>query len=351
MTDLIKNIIPNLPLWTIALIAFVFYAIIALILKYFILRFIGHLVNKSKNSIDDNIFDLIENPIVETILIIGLIHATSILNYNPKFENYSIKIFLTLLLLIWTTLIYKICNLTIRYIIKFSTNHSIINNDNQPLIINLIKVLLLIISLVLMLSTWELDLTPLLASAGILSVIIGFAAKDTIANFLGGISVIIDKPYRIGDWIELDQNDRGEVVDIGLRSTRIKTRDDVLISIPNSIISNAKIINESFPYHNYRLRIPISVHFNADLELVEKELTLLAENNDKVLNDPFPRVRFREFGTSTINCELLCWTNHPADRGLIIHLLLKEIYLKFNELGIDFPYQQLDVKIKNKENF
>lgn len=92
-----------------------------------------------------------------------------------------------------------------------------------PLFDNLVKILIVGAALMMFLSLWGIDITPLLATAGIAGLAVAFAAKDTVANFFGGISVFMDRPYKIGDYIILDSGERGEVVAIGIRSTRIKT--------------------------------------------------------------------------------------------------------------------------------
>jgi MscS family membrane protein len=170
-----------------------------------------------------------------------------------------------------------------------------------------------------------------------------------IANFLGGISVFVDKPFTIGDYIVLDKGERGEVVAIGVRSTRIKTRDDVLITIPNSIVANSKIINESAPMPNFRVRIPVSVAYGSDIDLVQATLLAIAGKNENVLTDPIPNVRFREFGESALNFELLCWISEPAMRGLTVHDLNCAVYRTFSETGITIPFPQRDVHIHQKQ--
>jgi MscS family membrane protein len=218
-----------------------------------------------------------------------------------------------------------------------------------PLIENVWKVVIIAACFMLILSLWKVSITPLLASAGIMGAAVAFAAKDTIANFFGGISIFVDRPYKIGDYIVLDQGERGEVVEIGIRSTRIKTRDDILISIPNSIIANTKIINESAPIPNFRVRIRIGVTYGSDVETVEKILTEIAFENGNILKEPEPRARFREFGESSLNFELLCWIKEPAMRGRTVHELNKAIYKKFNEEGIKIPFPQRDIHIYGKE--
>ncbi len=138
---------------------------------------------------------------------------------------------------------------------------------------------------------------------------------------------------------------------IGIRSTRIKTRDDILISIPNSIIANTKIINESAPVPNFRIRIPVSVAYGTDINKVEDILLGIASKNENILITPKPRVRFRTFGESSLNFELLCWAKEPAIRGKTIHEINKEVYNKFNEADITIPFPHRTVYIREEKNW
>ena len=159
----------------------------------------------------------------------------------------------------------------------------------------------------------------------------------------------MDNTYKVGEYIILESGERGEVVEIGIRSTRIKTRDDVIVTIPNSIMANSKIINESAPVPNFRVRIPVGVAYGSHIDEVEQELLAVAHGTENVLKEPEPRVRFREFGDSSLNFELLCWVKEPALRGRTVHKLNKAIYQTFEAKGIQIPFPQRDVHIHGKE--
>ena len=116
------------------------------------------------------------------------------------------------------------------------------------------------------------NITPLLASAGIVTAAVALASKDTLANFFGGISIFVDRPYNLGDYIIVGGDERGEVVDIGVRSTRIMTRDDVLITIPNAQMANATIVNQSGRVPRFRIRAKVGVGYDSDPDVVEKAL-------------------------------------------------------------------------------
>jgi MscS family membrane protein len=172
---------------------------------------------------------------------------------------------------------------------------------------------------------------------------VALAARDTLANFFGGINIFLDKPFTTGDYIILESGERGEVVDIGVRSTLIRTRDDEQISIPNSIVANTKIINESAPEPRYRVRIKVGVAYHSNLEQVESALLKVADSNQSISHDPEARVRFRAFGDSSLEFELLCWAKTPADRGRVIHELNSAIFKEFKKKNISIPFPQRDV--------
>ena len=112
------------------------------------------------------------------------------------------------------------------------------------------KILIFIVASYFVLVSWNIDVTGWLASAGVLGVVLGLAAKDTDANLFAGIFIMTDAPYKEGDYINLESGERGYVRSIGLRSTRIMTRDDIEITVPNSIIANSKILFMIFAYDN-----------------------------------------------------------------------------------------------------
>jgi len=326
-----------------AFVTFVIYILLAKIADIFTDKIIRRLTKFTKSNLDDTIIDLMHRPVFFTVIIFGSVHAISILNVSDKIIFYTSGFLFTLLVVLWCICLIKVSNAIMV--------NSRLSRDITPLVANIWTVLVIVGSVMFVLSIWKINITPLLASAGIVGVAVALAAKDTLANFFGGISVFVDKPYKIGDYIVLDQGERGEVVNIGIRSTRITTRDGIMITIPNSIIANTKIINESAPIPNFRFRVPVSVSYGTDIERVEEILMEIAGTNDNVMHSPDPRVRFRSFGDSALNFELLCWAREPAVRGKTIHEINKAIYHAFNTAGITIPFPHRTVYIREEKNW
>ncbi len=333
-----------------ALIALVAFVIIAKIVDLLLVKVVKRLVKRSKSTLDDSIFDIIHKPLYYSIITFGVIFSVHYLGPEPSIRLDLISTFNTFLLILWLFAVLKLSQLIIHAVMSRTTDMTGLRAGLIPLVSNISKIVIIIGAFFVALGIWHVDVTPILASAGIASAGIAFAAKDTISNFFGGISIFLDNPYKVGDYINLEDGHRGEVVAIGVRSTRIKTRDDILIAIPNSIIANSTIINESAPKLNFRTRIKIGVAYGSDIDLMEEELIKIAINTENVFKVPEPRVRFREFGESSLNFELLCWVKEPALRGLAIHNINKSIYSKFAELDIKIPFPQRDLHIYKKDN-
>ncbi len=305
-------------------------------------RIFVRLARRSRITFDDQAIGLLHRPVCWTMAGIGLLHGASLQPPWPEPVGDTVR---SALLLLWGVTGYRLLDLGAGRLRQALMDRGTVGRDIFHLVHNVLRVALLGATGFWLLAVWEVDLTPLFASAGIAGIAVALAAKDTLANFFGGISIFVDRVFAVGDYIIIDDTDRGEVVDIGIRSTRIKTRDDVLITIPNSILANAKIVNESAPRPRFRIRIPVGVAYGSDLDQVERVLLEVAAANPAVVPEPKPRVRLRRFGDSSVDFELLCWIDDPAFKGLETHNLLRRIYSAFEAEGITIPFPQRDVHL------
>ncbi len=187
----------------------------------------------------------------------------------------------------------------------------------------------------------------LITGLGIGGLAVALAGREALSNIIGTVMIILDRPFSLGDYIVLGDGQRGAVTQVGLRSTRIRTRDDILISIPNSVIANAKMINESAPVSMSRIRVGVGVGYGSDLKILEQTLLDVAGQNPAVLPDPAPRIRFRRFGDSALDFELLCWIALPGLRGRTTHELNWAINEAFRKQGIEIPFPQRDIHIRH----
>lgn len=298
---------------------------------------------QTKTMIDDKVIDRLHKPIFRTVFLVGAYYAAISLDPGERAVFWLFGIVGSLLVLIWTSAIYNVVHVLLTGLTR-QPKVNWVNEHSEPLYQNLMLVLVWGLALYVVLTVWDLDVKPWLASAGVAGLAIGFAAKDTLANLFGGLFILIDRPYVIGDYVMLDNSERGCVTKIGLRSTRLLTRDDVEVTIPNAICANAKIVNESSgPDPKSRVTLKVGVAYGSDVDKVKRVLLESAAAAEFLASEPEPRVRFTAFGASSLDFSLHCWTNQPAQRGAALDSMHTEVNRRFLEAAISIPFPQRDV--------
>jgi len=328
-----------------AIIAAVF-IIVGKIADWIISRIIGRIANRSSSNFDDELVGLIHQPVFLSFVLLGFGLATRRLGLPEAPTFVTLGILKTIAIFVWYS---TLNSLLVLFVKTFSRTHDskIVQTGMLSLLQNVMKIILVALTGYFLFLAWNINVTAWLASAGIVGLALSFAAKDTLSNLFAGVSIIMDAPYKTGDFIILETGERGIVTNIGLRSTRILTRDDVEITVPNGIIGNGKIINEAGgPSEQHRIRVAIGVAYGSDIDQVIEVLQSVAKDNADIVADPEPRVRFRAFGDSSLNFELLGWIARPVDRGRVIHELNCAVYKALDENNIVIPFPQRDLHVR-----
>jgi len=339
--DLLANRLVQVVL--IILISFVVAKVFGWLLSRIVLSFTG----KTRSEVDDEIVALLHGPVIKTIVLVGLSIATRRLGLSEQITSFTIRSLQTIILLVWVVFAFHFSKLMIHSVSKKTTRFRIVDDRTFPLFSNLAKILIVVVAVYIFILAWGIDATGWIASAGIIGLAVSFAAKDTLSNLFAGVFIIADAPYQLGDFIVLDTGERGKVINIGLRSTRILTRDDIELTVPNAVMGGAKITNESSgPSTKRRLRIKVAVAYGTDIDQVRQILLEVASGEEEVCDQPEPRVRFRSFGESGLAFELLCWIMEPVLRGRVVDSLNTAVYKRLAAEGIEIPYPKRDVYIR-----
>ena len=345
---ILEKINENKPL--LAFLYVIFSFVSAFIIDRIFISFFRALVRKSKSDLDDRIVEAIHKPLYYSILFFGFSVAINLLEL-PEFLVFSfVGILKSFIVILWSFALFKSFMILIDWSSKKTRKFSFIQAKTIPLFENLGKIVLFLLSVYFIMVTWDIDVTAWVASAGVLSAVLAFAAKDTLGNLFAGIFIMADSPYKEGDYINLDQGERGRVRHIGIRSTRIMTRDDIEITIPNAVIANSKIINESGgPHEKERIRITVDVAYGTDVDKAKDIMLQIAIAEKNICDDPTPRARFRVFGESGLRLQLLGWIEKPELRGRVIDQLSTLIYKEFNKQNIEIPFPQRTLHIKKTD--
>jgi MscS family membrane protein len=330
-----------------ALLVIVGFLILAALVDRLITGILSRTVARTQTDLDDRVLAILHRPIFSTVALLGLILAVSEFDLHPRLLLWTTSMVKTLLILIWMVFGLRFSRFILGAVKDRPGRFEFIQPTTEPLLRNAVAVVLFLAACYSILVAWDIEVTGLVASAGIVGLALSFAAQDTLANLFAGVAILADQPYKLGDYIILDSSERGEVTHIGLRSTRLLTRDDVEVSIPNSVMGGAKIVNEASGVPNrYRIRVGVGVAYGSDIDEVMDVLMKVGIGHPETRGTPEPRVRFRRFGESSLDFELLCWIEQPADRGRVVHELNCAVYRDFAKAGISIPFPQRDLYIK-----
>ncbi len=336
---------PNLYLQAAAIVLVFF--VLAKITDKVLTGVVARLVRASATDVDDRLIQLLHRPIFVSVMIIGLAMATLRLEMPAVPTGLTLSVLGSVAIIIWMQFGLGLPTVVVDALYRREKQSGFLQERTLPLLDNLAKIIVVALGLYFIMIVWNINVTAWLASAGIIGIAVGFAARDTLANVITGMTIIADAPYKLGDFINLDTGERGVVTNIGLRSTRILTRDDVEVTIPNAIMGNTKIINESGgPHVKYRVRVSVGVAYGSDIDHVMKVLLDVAKGIPEICREPEPRVRFRNFGGSSLDFELLGWIEEPVLRGKMLHVMNCEVYKAFTREGIEIPYSKHDLYIK-----
>lgn len=329
-----------------AALLFVIFVLVGKVADWLLSAIIGRLAKRSKTDVDDRLLATLHRPVFLTFVLIGLALAADRLGISGVPLYVTLGTLQTIGIFVWYGAISAVANLIIEATSRRRSSR-LVQTGMLTLLHNVLKVVFVALAVYFVFLAWDINVTAWVASAGIVGLALSFAAKDTLSNLFAGVSIVADAPYKTGDYIILDSGERGVVTQVGLRSTRLLTRDDVEITIPNGVIGNSMITNEAGgPSQKHRIRVAVGVAYGSDIDEVITTLEKVAADNEEVCTSPAPRVRFRRFGESSLDFELLCWIARPVDRGRLRHELHCAVYKAFNANAIQIPFPQRDLHVR-----
>lgn len=349
MTSLTENTIPaSSSAYTDALIILFSSIILAKIADFVFEKVFLKLTAHTETDLDDKIVAGMKSPIYFAVILVGIYVSVHSLGFEKTSYYYTDNLIQTALTIIGAVALWRIVNAFIGSIVsKFAAKtKSTLDDEMMPLLKNISKIVIIFLALIAILSAWDIDITPFLASAGVVGIALAFAAQSTVANLFGGVAVYFDKPFKVGDRIQLESGEIGDVAEIGIRSTRIQTLDDTLIIIPNEKIANSKVTNFNQPIPRMNVKFNIGVTYGSDVAKVKAALLKAADGAPSVLKNPKPNVLFIEHGDFALKFLLTVWIDNPTHKGAVMDEINTGIDREFRKAKLEmaFPTQTIYVK-------
>ena len=307
-------------------------------------RVLRSLLDRTRTTLDNVVLTALQTPLFLLAITISIEIALTRLDFLPAQwqllleDVYFVLYFLIALLAVW-----RLAIILFRWYGREVAPKTDTDLDEQliPFLSRVAQIVLAVIGLIILLSHFEVDVSALVTTLGVGSLAIALAAQVALSDTISGFVIMIDRPFRIGDRIELlDLDTWGDVVDIGLRSSRIRTRDNRMVIVPNSVIGKTLIVNHSYPDDNYRLQVQIGLGYDTDIHHARRVLTEAVKAVDGVVQDMPVDVLFLEFGESALIFRIRWWLNSYVDTRRMFDRVNTAMFDALKESGIEVPFPQ-----------
>ncbi len=343
ISEIVQFITGNIYIkFLIVLIITVVIAYLAKLILNFILK---PLAKRTKTKVDDLIIKSISSIIFYIIIALGLKIGLQSFAYETEIYNSLIE---TLLIILICVLIFKIIHNFAKHWMNewASRTESTVDDRMIPLVEKILKAVVFVLATIFIFSAWNINISPLLATAGIAGLAVGLAVKDSLANILGGLQLVLDKTFKVGDKVQLESGELGVILDIGLRTTKLKTYDNEVIYIPNGILANAKVKNYTQPDLSIRVNVHFGVVYGSDTEKVREVVLGAIKKIDPVLEDPEPAVLFLKMSDFSLDFVARAWVREYKEAYSTQIKMTDEIYNALNKakIGIPFPTRTIYTK-------
>lgn len=338
------------PAWTEALL-WAAGGLLASMLSVFVSRrFLADWAERTRSDIDDVMLEVMKTPVALSCALYGLHEGVFLVLRSAATLGLLQSLYESVLIVVWGRVLLRLGSTVLNRAAHANVGVGrLVKPQTLPIFDFALQIASYLLLGYLMLSAWGIDPTAVLASLGIAGLAFGLAAQQSLGDMFAGVIIIADNPYRIGDFLTLNNGVRGKVMRIGIRSTRLLTPQQVEVVVPNSVMASATIINESGgPRPRQRVDIDVGVAYGTDVDTVKEVVIAAALTVPGVVQDDEsrPRVRLVGFGPSSVDYKLLVWGDVPAHRDDLVDAVNVAVYNALNAHGIEIPFPQRDVHLR-----
>jgi len=295
------------------------------------------LAQKTKTEVDDILIRVVKNVVTYSIPVIGLMVALTPLALQTSIPERILFSFLAVLLMRGAiSLVDDMSKLLEKTWLKRTA--STLDKGLLPLLRKTVKASVAILGVLIILGEWEVQITPLLGALGIGGLAIALALNSSLSNVFAGIQLLLDRSVNVGDKVQLESGEVGVLLDIGLRTTMMKTYDNEVISLPNSQLANARIKNYTKPDASIRVSVNFAVAYGSDVAEVKRIVLDAISQLDDILQEPGPQVLFLNMGDFSLDISARVWVDDYGKQFAKKLEMTELIYNTLNESGIEIPF-------------
>ena len=321
-------------------------SLVLTVVAHWSLRFIFlGLAKKTKTEVDDILIRAVKSVVTYSIPVIGLMAALTPLALETSIPERILFSFLAVLLMRGAiSLVDDLSKWLEKIWVKRTA--STLDEGLLPLLRKAAKTSVAILGVLIILGKWEVQIGPLLGALGIGGLAIAMALNSSLSNVFAGIQLILDRSVNVGDKVQIESGEVGVVLDIGLRTTRIRTYDNEVISLPNSQLANARIKNYTKPDATIRVGVNFGVAYGSDVAEVKRVVLDAISRLDDILQEPGPQVLFLNMGDFSLDMCARVWVDNYGKQFAKKLEMTELVYNTLNESGIEIPFPTRTVHMK-----
>ena len=326
--------------WIYAPVIYFLWVTVLLIVKRIIYAQVRKFAKRTKTEIDNIILKALDLPLTLLIFVSGAVILEKV---APLAESAELTRYLIVALKA-TSIVAVVLFLDklFRQLIQTYAPRIDILQSSGGVVQGFVRAIVYALGLLILLDSAGISITPIIASLGIGSLAVALALQPTMENFFAGIQIIVDKPIKVGQFIKLDSGEEGYVSKIGWRSTWVRMLPNNTVVIPNKVLTNSKLLNYYYPEEELAVLVQVGVHYNSDLEFVEKVTIEVGEEVMKNITGGVPEfrpfIRYHTFDDFSINFTVILRAKEFVDNYMIKHEFIKHLHKRYNKEGIVIPY-------------
>jgi small-conductance mechanosensitive channel len=294
----------------------------------------------TRGTLDDRVVAALQRPITYTVFLAGAWVAVHHLPLRPRFAAWLDSGLFVLGVILASLALIRGWGILMGWYATQSRHAARegLTREFAPLFSRLGVIFIAVLAVIALLQHFGVNVASLVVSLGVGSLAIGLAAQDTLANMFAGFTLMADRPFRVGDRIRLSGGELGDVQEIGMRATLIRTLDDTILVVPNGVLVKERVVNLSQPTRGLTSRVEVGVAYGSDLALVRRVLAEAALASEYTDRERAPVVLVTKFADFFVNVLLIFWVRDYTEQGLALSQVHEEIDRRFREAGVEIPF-------------
>jgi small-conductance mechanosensitive channel len=306
-------------------------------LSFLLGRTLARAARRTARPLDDRAITGLQRPLTYALFLLGAYVAVHRMPASGGWIDRLDQALYALAVVLVSLALIRAYGILLDWYSTESRRGEVLATEFGPLLSKLGRLVIVVLGLIAVLNHFGVNVQSLVVSLGVGSLALGLAAQDTLANMFAGFTLMLDRPFKIGDRIQLATGEVGDVQTIGMRATQIRTLDDTYLIVPNSSLTRERLVNLSRPSRSIATRLEVGLAYGTDLAQAKRILREAALSSEYIDQERAPQVLVSRFADFSVNFQLVFWARDYTQQGLARSQVHEEAYRLLRGAGIEIP--------------